>query len=325
MEKDASIESEILKIADKFKRRAKVDGNGKRHDRILSDERKAMKRASQEIGWSVDTIAEKFERDKRTVSSALGRMKQEELESRVQELSVQAKQQALWRHYADLCQTVERWKSQLTLQWDISHPAVNWSSLVLERSSQAKSLAVEAEVLFGCIREHMPGSDIWRQFDEWKKCATEHLSSCYRLVEEIQTEATAETGERCNFRIVKWGEPGISGAFVQTVYTDAVHHALDYSGLEGLQYEFYRHGKGKRRYELWIGNQGIASSLLLKEARICQQIHSETLTRYRQSQHVLDLVSQRQDIDNAGSTLSKELDKIILRRLFPGTCHICPI
>ena len=314
-------EKEILELAAKFRARAKrSEVDDKRHDRIKPDEAMAMYRAKRELSWTVETIVSVFERDKRAVTPALKAGEQAESRAHLEELLKPAKEQAMLKHQEDLCQTVERWKSELSLSWSLRQPLIDWFSPITDDSTAKSTLAVERETLFDCLKEHLAGSPVWEQFGNWKELAAQHRRDCLDFATKIRQDAEKNTG----LQIVRWGRRGVSDSFPEAVYTDAVDHALGYNGLEGLKYRIEQPNKARRWHELWIGGRGIAASHLVREMNACQRIHEDMLRCYRQYREPSDLVQQRQKMDKLTTNLGHQLDEILLRRMFLGRCRLCP-
>lgn len=315
-------EKEILELAAKFQAKAKRSAvEDKRHDRIKEDEARAMYRAKRELRWAVRTIASVFERDKRAVTAALTAVEQAESRARLKELLKPAKEQAMLKHQEDLCQTVERWRSDLSLSWSLRQPLIDWSSPITDDSTAKSTLAVETETLFDCLKEHLAGSPVWEQFGNWKEAAAEHRRRCLAFATKIGQDVEESTA----LRIVRWGEVGISDGFPETIYTDAVDHALGYKGLEKLKYHIEKSTKARRWYELWLGGRGIAASHLRRETKTWEGIHQDMLNCYRQSREAAsDLVQERQEMDKLTTNLGHQLDEILLRRMFLGRCRLCP-
>ncbi len=118
----------IQELSGKFRWRSKRGSDEKRHDRVRKDEARAMLKA-ESYGLTPEKIAEVFGRDVRTVTQKLEQEKQEPGEGQklvseeehgkpqmVQaQVSLRAKQEAMLRHFADLCHIAEQWKSRLRL------------------------------------------------------------------------------------------------------------------------------------------------------------------------------------------------------------------
>jgi len=264
-----------------------------------------------------------------------------EKEDVTKQARIQVVQEALSKHFTELCQVIENMRSQIVAPSpdyacidDLgthglhSITYVERGSGVLWRTQEGMGvelcIPVESEFLFPRLRQHTKGLEFWKLFQVWKEKGGQYLlelSSFWRL---IKRQAEEKTGLRI---LTTLDEPGLSRHFPHNIYEDACAHAFfGYTGWEGLAYEIA--SPKPDWFQLRQGGTTLACSSIKDEMERCLQAHQEMMEEHRSSdERALEL---RKAVEILGhlkeleTRIAPELERLRLKRTFPGRCDVCP-
>ena len=254
---------------------------------------------------------------------------------------IQVVRDALAQHFADLCHIVERMEGELrapapeyaTIN-EVSIPgqysygsargtaALSWR--VLQDSGIELCISVEEDVLFNCLMQHTKRFDLWRHFQSWKEEGGHYLVELFKLRRLI----TAQVEERAGMKVVATlGEPGINGLFDHSIYKEACGYAFfGNTGWKGIEYEIVSSKPGW--FELRLSRTPLAASSRRDEMESCMDVHRDMMEEYHSPDtcateliKALDIYKQLGDLE---SQMTAELNRMRLKRTFPGRCDICP-
>ena len=93
------------------------------------------------------------------------------------------------------------------------------------------SLAVEEDLYFACLRDHVSDDSAWRSFESWKEKGAAYLYACRQLVQAIVGECERRTTESSILISQEWPREGIFWYFARQVY---VHHTGLAEGIGGV-------------------------------------------------------------------------------------------
>lgn len=250
--------------------------------------------------------------------------------------------QALTRHFEDLLGIVDRLRSELrTPDPDLAGlvDSLHASAVVtlshigmgpaiclraLQDGTVQLGIPAEGETLFACLRQHTKGFEVWRLTEEWEQKGGQYFLSMSDFYGEVKRRAEESTG----LRVRGLGETeGISREFAWVVYDDAWRHAfLNARGWEGVEHEVIDLKPGW--YALRLGGTTVAWSGDREVIDRCLKIQDDLMKEYRAPQRRppglargLDLWRGLKELE---VRIQAELEKMALKRTFPGRCEVCP-
>ncbi|MDP2949236.1 MAG: hypothetical protein Q8P22_06835 [Chloroflexota bacterium] len=247
--------------------------------------------------------------------------------------------EALARHFQDLCQVAERLRKELSvppprhsavddLEAGGTHSArhrdggavVHWEA----KEEEGLSLPGEDELLFNSLKQHTRDSELWELLGSWKKLGGQYLAELSRFWRVVKQESRGMTGLDI---VSEKDKTGLTGDFPRVVYVDACEHAFSGGkGWEDTPYEVKSPRPGW--FELWQGNVRLAAATTGEEVDRCANAHQELLRRYRAPEEGANALSRAvallKELGGLNSTIFQELDRLLLRRTFPGKCDLCP-
>jgi|GEM_PF-4859623 len=215
---------------------------------------------------------------------------------------------AKWEHSGDLRNVINEWKGQL---W-VSGPYNLCSGDV-----QLK-LGVENDPYFESLRSHLRKEKrLWENHERFRQLHVTYFSECHALFEEICKECQENTGTRLG----DWREEEIiTDSFPTFIYTNIFYHANGILGLEGGRYETQSR---EDVHELWFGRGGLAKGSP-KTVEDCERVHRKMMgSTDKYSEAVNQILKLQSDTQALGGEIRQALEKLSLKRTFPGKCEIC--
>ena len=258
-------------------------------------------------------------------------------------------QQALLSHFSDLSQVLETTTNELRIpspeyvaydnvdlsggiRFTVHHynrGSVGGRSVGLSWTTQEGKgvelcIPVENEVLFSCFKQHTKGAQFWKLIRAWKEKGGQYLLQLSDFLKSLKEEAEQKTGLRT---LAKPREEDLTQHFARLVHDDACGHAFfNNKGLEGVTYEI----KSPKPdwHELWCGSNMIAHSSIKERLQQCEQVHKEMLEQHRDlEQHSAQLKETLKlwaELEELEAKIHSELERLRLKRTFPGRCDLCP-
>jgi len=251
------------------------------------------------------------------------------------EARVRVMQDTLSKHFADLRQTCERLRKQLVLiepdeavieDLHVPRQLIAGRVLVLSIEKmrvQVQRLVIQDELLFKSLKQHTKYSTVWALFQKWKNELGTYISSLslfHRLLAE-------ETRNRTGLEIIESGESqGVTPHFAGTIYKQACSYAFNEREAIGLGWKI---GKlGDDLFMLRFDGYEIAFHQGKEILEKCCQIHREMMKHYSEratrSKELRQAVGARSSLEEMEGKMDLELQKFMLKGVFPGHCDLCP-
>jgi len=260
------------------------------------------------------------------------------------EARIRVVQEALWKHFADLCQVCERLqnaaisdKPEKVVIEDLRASQVLTKVLSGRHGDEVKvvlkvgggkaevdHLSIEEEFQFASLKQHTKNLDFWPLFKDWKDKSGEYISTLSGFYHFLKERVREETG----LTIVDLGNsPSLDSLFAVTIFNDACDHAFwGYKGFEGVDYAI--NSQRNDWHELRLDGYTIASAVDKKQLERCQEIHGRMMDFFRDpNNHPAELKQSHKiwlELKKLESQISLSLQKLILKRSFLGHCELCP-
>ncbi len=241
-------------------------------------------------GATIIEIAQRDNRSQRTVTGQIARARQEREQK---EVRTGLLRDAYQKHYEDLGAVAE----------GISDEALGMRDGTLLANIQGR-----AALLQGGLREHLPGSPLWKACGDWEYYAKQY----FRGLEELRVE--------------------IDGAVEEDPATqrDTFMASLDFAARETVQGGNLDHMKYERSTTLngyglnWglftlsdaASNSREIDRLVEKHKALVRQITSSEVAR--------NLADTHGKWEEARLAIRNEVDVLVLRRIILGQCKLCP-
>jgi len=268
-----------------------------RRPAIRPDARRQWLLRYEEKGESVPQIARVDGYDVRTVRKQLELARQEREQKDARSLVLR---QALEQHYGDLCAFAQKLDSLVSS---------NVGSLTMLRG----------EHMWSALREHLPRSVIWRNFDRWEQLEAE--------VEEVEREMGASFPDLVRTRLQKtvgdssW-EGGVTEGIVAALLFECGALAQGTRGLlDGVEFKVTRLRNQATKLELGAFHLGEVPEERLQDI---QDVVKGLLNEIGDSEVCRRLVRSQGELQRVERVIRDELAVIILRRVVPGRCRYCP-
>jgi hypothetical protein len=302
-------------------------------------------------------LAVQYDRDERTIQRWISDARAARDQ---QAIVVGAKVLTLTAHYADLADTSKRMIDMLLIPSPRSFWVFNlsygeyhgWEGCGLQWFCRPDSAEVEVsfadfrtdgllerETLFQPIMSHLP--DICEQYEKLKAITGEYIRKCHQLLSSIIGDArqavvrlaegrVSDPKQLRDFLNAKASEKALlveyddKGAvilyrdFATTIYDDAVVYA-EYKHEQTHGEYVFDSGWGMlkyRYYDLAMGSDSDMQRLL--------DVHKELRVQYCKSPLAKDLLDCYHDLREVQHGILTTLRMRILKRVFPGSCDLCP-
>lgn len=185
-------------------------------------------------------------------------------------------------------------------------------------------IPVENEILFSCFKQHTKGAQFWKFIQAWKEKGGQYLLQLSDFLKLLKEEAEQKTGL---ITLAKPSEEGLTQYFAGMILDDACGHAFfNNKGLEGVTYEI--RSPKPDWHELECGSSRIAHSSIKERLQQCEWFHKEMLDQHRdpnqrasQLEEALKLWAELKELE---AKIHSELERLRLKRIFPGRCDLCP-
>lgn len=248
------------------------------------------------------------------------------------EARIRVTQDALSKHFADLCQTCERFQNRIISEKpeeaiiEDLRPG-NEAKEVLrvgEAKSEVYQLSIEGELIFASLKQHTKDLDLWPLFKEWKDKSGEYMSNLSSFYHLLKQQAIEETG----LEIADSDDShGLTFHFAYTIFKDTCNHAFfGYKGFEGVNYAI--HPLKFDWHELRFDGFTIALSSDKGQLEKSQEVHRRIMDYFRdpdnRPQELQQSVKIWLELKRLESEISLSLQKLILKRSFLGHCELCP-
>ncbi len=260
------------------------------------------------------------------------------------EARVRVVQEALSRHFADLCQTCDRLRSEIrsdepekAIIEDLQTPYAfarmspgrrgNEVKVILrvgEGKAEIDHLSIEEELIFASLKQHTKNSSFWKLFQEWKDKSGDYMSNLSSFYGLLRQQATEETGLEI---VDSYDSTGLTSHFAHVIHKDVCAHAFfGHQGYEEVNYAInaLRHD----RHELRFDGLTIALAGDKKLLERCQEVHRRIMDYFRdRHNHPPELQRGIQiwpQLNELEAEIDLALQKLILKRTFSGRCELCP-
>lgn len=260
------------------------------------------------------------------------------------EARIRVVQEAFSKHFADLCQTCERLRSEIrsdeperAIIEDLQTPRVltRMSSgrrgdevkvilRVCDGKAEIDRLSIEEGLTYASLKQHTKNLSFWKLFQEWKDKSGEYMSNLSGFYCLLKRQATEETG----LEIADSDDShGLTSHFAHTIHKDACDHAFfGYKGFEGVDYAV--NSLRLDWHELRFDGLTIALAGDKEQLERCQEVHRRMMDCFRDPHnHPQELqkgVLIWPQLKELESEIGLALQKLILKRSFPGRCELCP-
>ena len=190
--------------------------------------------------------------------------------------------------------------------------------------AEIERLSIEEELKYASLKQHTKYLSFWKLFQEWKDKSGEYISNLSGFYYLLKQQATEETG----LEIADSNDSqGLTSLFADTVYKDACDHAFfGYKGFEGVDYAV--NSPRLDWYELCFDGWTIALAGDKEQLERCQEVHYRMMDYFRNShnlpQEFKKSVQIWPQLKKLESEISLALQKLVLKRSFPGRCELCP-
>jgi len=251
---------------------------------------------SYERGRAIDAIARDAGRTERTVKRQLAIERQERDRERVR---VDLLREAYQGHFDDL----------LGLVKELGVRARQANVHGLWRDTDRRT-----ELLREALKAHIPGSDVWRVCVQWE--------------ERARQMNTVERGmaKRIARHVSKWTQECLPKADVDRVAA-ALWYAVQQSAAGGdVSRTRYKTREVKGELYLWWGDTPICRVCDDDEAKETEETHRKMVTKGTES--TSDFVQRWAEVvrkwEEARDAIQEEVEALLLRRILPGQCFLCP-
>ena len=184
---------------------------------------------------------------------------------------------------------------------------------------------VQSEILFACLSQHTKKLGLWKSFDEWRSKGGQYLLNLSTYWGSIKREAEADTG-------LKFADltqdSGLLLHFPVYIYESACSHA--FFGSRPREYNECEIVSPKLGvYVLQMGPLELARSHTEDEMKHCLSAFQEMMKgHHRPCQRVTELEEAAHiwsDLKKLEEETTYELQRLRLKRTFPGRCDLCPV
>lgn len=260
------------------------------------------------------------------------------------EARIRVIQDALSKHFADLCQVCEKLQNgtisdrpERVVIEDLQASQELTITLSGKRGDEVKvvlkvgggkvevdHLSIEEELRFASLKQHTKNLDFWSLFKDWKDKSGEYISNISCFYHLLKQKVVEETG-----MVIADSDDslGLTSYFVRTIFNDACDHAVfGYKGFEGVDYAIS--SPRIDLHELRLDGYTIASAGDKKQLERCQEIHGRIMDYFRDPnnhpQEFKEGTSIWHELKGLESEIFLSLQKLILKRSFLGRCELCP-
>jgi len=221
-------------------------------------------------------------------------------------------EKALQQHLDEIRDLVEQWKVSISTP-EIFQVSSDFSNTTCPFGKRR---------LFGSLRDHLPFSDLWQDYDDYKAKRGEYVDTCKKLAREIRES---------------WGIEGVDAALG---FEKPVLRLISRQGKE-LQYKLFvieGHDPAEPTYQLLLANDAV-----VLEGRDTKTRHFTSLEHEECKGEILPTEYQRiaelflrsniaseakrllADLRGLEDTIHGSLEEILLRRDYIGhICKLCP-
>ena len=260
------------------------------------------------------------------------------------EARIRVIQEALSKHFTDLCQVCEMLQNisisgrpEEVLIEDLQTSQELTITLSGRRGDEVKvvlmvcggkvevdHLSIEEKLQFSSLKQHTKNLDLWPLFKEWKDKSGEYISDISSFYHLLRQQVARETG----LAIADLDDsPGLTSQFARTIFIDACDHAFfGYNGFEGVDYAISL--PRIDWHELRFDGYTIASADDKKQLKKCQEVHQRMMDYFRDPNNYPKEFQLSVDIwpklKGLESKIFLSLQKLIIKRSFFGHCELCP-
>ena len=240
-----------------------------------------------------DTVIEIAKRDGRSQRTVTGQIARARREREQKEVRTGLLRDAYRKHYEDLGDLAEQ----------ISEDAAS-----IRNGTLSPSIEGRTALLWDGLRDHLPGSPLWKACRDWEY----HAKQYFRHTEELRVESD---------EVVEEDPAMLRDAFIASLDFAAQGMARG-DNLDHMKYERFTTPKG---YGLKWGSFTLSDSANDSgEIDRLEKKHRALLDRLRAGDVVRNLVGTFGKWEEARQTIRREVDVLVLRGMIPGQCELCP-
>ena len=249
---------------------------------------------SHEHGERIDVIANREGRAERTVNDQI---RQAQRERRQEQVLAGLLQDAYQRHFEDLLGIAKK------LQDGAQKPGREGLLSRTDRRSQ---------MLHSALRSHIPRSRLWRACRAWE----DHTQSLNRVRLQVKEQVARVVDSTLPPKIQDHRD-----AWIESLYFAIEETAKDQS-LDHMGYEMEpKDGTHALKWGAY-GNLGPAGDMSSNER--LREMHLRLREKVTTAPYVDELVEVLRTWTKAREVIEEEVEALLLRRLLPGRCRLCP-
>lgn len=249
----------------------------------------------------------------------------------------QAWQQALAKHFEDLCEVTKQWHTQLEVPLfqilEILPATSDFYNKELSvgytpDSEVGVKLSIEKEHLFGCLQQHLPQSPLWGLFVDWKAAIVKLASRLESLCKSLTSYPGLTQQVWISDDEFGRGNSGIISMFSKTIIADACEQAIRGSSL-AEDYRFETNLPGQQVLTLFYYpgqvSFALAASSSPTDLNGYKELHLKLRSQLRNDSRIVDdFKTKYVELIRLKANLQSELEQIQLKRTFHGKCRLCP-
>lgn len=328
--KKEKLEEKIKKQAEGFKKRAKKDDYGKRHDRIRPDEIKAMCLAFRQLDWSFPQIGESFDRDPRQVRHHLEKKqetKQAARQPEAEQVPIQLahlrallaflKEDPVVRKFfpVDSPATVmEHMLSQIEKSRQLGTPHI----LLVERRFPWENLPIA-----GWLRDHIPQHHMWQHIEEFKTTKSEYRRSIRDIAVALRADFEDALGFPATDIMGSSDEQRLLLGIFNWV-TGQLLGRLNHHQRTALSLGTRTGGKvGESSFGLYWGGTYYAPGTE-EQIECARRVLDQIIDGWLYSEDIRAVVYRFHSLEKLAQTIMADIDQMDETALEHGTCPECP-
>ncbi len=252
-----------------------------------------------ERGRGTVQIARETSRSVRTVKEHIARAQEERTQLEVRKGLLRT---AYQRHFDDLMGAASRLQQQVHVTEGAGAPG---------NEDHVTGLLRQA------LRSHLPRSGLWKALETWRGGTMQQLAAREEAVRLFARRVEEELSRRgVDPRVI-----GDGHGWRESLRW-ALQQAVEGGTLAGMEYQEVP-GEGDLASLAW-GAFGLAGAVDAPTRGVLRAMHAHLVSEVRQSPVLHALREAQQRIRGARMQVDAEVDVVLLRRIVPGRCKLCP-